>query len=50
MPILVSILAALYVIEIAILYLQYRWGPRFFVPKFLLPNYYNYNVKLKINE
>lgn len=35
--------------KIIILYLQYKYGPRFFVPKFLLPNYYNYTVKLKLN-
>jgi hypothetical protein len=57
MPILVSILAGLYIVEvmfsliqILILYFQSKYGPRFFVPKFLLPNYYNYNVKLKLSE
>lgn len=33
-----------------ILYFQAKYGPRFFVPRFLLPNYYNYNVKLRLNE
>ncbi len=32
------------------MYLQYKLGPRFFIPKFLLPNYFNYNTKLHRTE
>jgi len=35
---------------VALLYLQSRLGSRFFVPKRFLPNYYNYKLKLRLDE
>lgn len=33
-----------------LLYLQSRLGSRFFVPKRFLPNYFNYKLKIKLDE
>lgn len=47
---LVIALFLLYVIQITILFLQHKLGPRFFVPRIFLPNYYNYNFKIKSSD
>lgn len=51
-------LAILYVIQVNIyyymkivfLYLQFRFGPRFFIPRFLQPDYFDYRAKIKYSE
>ena len=47
---LVVVLVALYALEVVLLYLQYKLGSRFFVPKRFQPNYFNYKRKLKLTE
>jgi len=47
---LVVVLVSLYALEVVLLYLQYRLGSRFFVPKRFQPNYFNYKRKLKLTE
>jgi hypothetical protein len=47
---LVIIIFILYIIQSLILYLQNKCGPRFFIPKIMQPDYYNYQYKIKINE
>ena len=32
------------------LFLQFKLGPRFFIPKMLQPDYYEYSFKLKLSE
>ena len=36
--------------QILLLYLQNVFGPRFFIPKFMQPNYFSYDCKLKMTE
>jgi hypothetical protein len=47
MPELVIILFFLYIIQAFLLFLQSVCGPRFFIPKIMQPDYYNYNHKIK---
>ena len=47
---LVVTLFILYVVQIVLLLLQNTLGPRFFVPRICLPNYYNYSFKIKSSE
>ncbi len=35
------------IIQILILFLQHKLGPRFFIPKIFQPDYYNYNFKIR---
>ena len=44
------VLVSLYALELVLLYLQYKLGSRFFVPKRFQPNYFNYKRKLKLTE
>lgn len=46
---LVIVLFLLYTLQVIILFMQARVGPRFFIPKFMQPDYYNYNFKIKAN-
>lgn len=46
---LVVVLFILYTLQIIILFLQAKIGPRFFIPKIMQPDYYNYNFKIKAN-
>ena len=41
------ILACMVVIQLSIMYLQKLFGSNFFLPKFLIPNYFEYKHKLK---
>lgn len=43
-------LAILYVIQIVILLLQSKIGPRFFIPRILQPDFFDYRAKIKYNE
>ena len=45
-----AIWASLFLIQMFILYLQHKLGPRFFIPRCCIPGYYNYSFKYKINE
>jgi hypothetical protein len=47
---LVVIIFLLYVLQIVILFLQSKCGPRFFIPKIMQPDYYNYNYTIKIDD
>ena len=47
---LVVVLVSLYALEVVLLYLQYKLGSRFFVPKRFQPNYFNYKRKLKLTQ
>ncbi len=47
---LVIAVLLLYSFQILMLFLQFKLGPKFFIPRVLLPEYYNYNVKLKMSE
>jgi hypothetical protein len=44
---LLTIIFGLYAIHVTILVWQYRRGPRFFIPRMLQSDYFNYNYKLK---
>ena len=45
-----AVWASLFLIQMFILYLQHKLGPRFFVPRCCIPGYYNYSFKYKISE
>jgi len=47
---IVITIVILYALQIIALLLQYKIGPRFFIPKYFQPDYYNYNFKLKPDE
>lgn len=49
-PTLALTLISLYIFLVLLLVLQYRLGSRFFVPKRFLPNYFNYHLKVKMDE
>ena len=40
-------LAILYAVQMSFLLLQFKCGPRFFIPRIFQPDYYDYNFKLK---
>jgi hypothetical protein len=39
----------IYTLQILILYGQHVKGPRFFIPRALIPGYFNYNFKYKVD-
>jgi hypothetical protein len=45
-----AIWVSLFAIQSTILYLQHKLGPRFFIPRCLIPGYYNYSFKYKVTE
>lgn len=47
---LVLVLIAVFICEVILLALQNRLGSRFFVPKRLLPNYFDYRLRMVLNE
>lgn len=47
---LVVALIIIYSMQVVILFLQGKIGPRFFIPKMMQPDYYDYAFKIKPNE
>jgi hypothetical protein len=46
---LATLLSALMVLEMLLLYLQSKYGAIFFIPKFMRPGHYNYSRKLRLD-
>lgn len=45
-----AIWSSLFLMQVIILFLQHKLGPRFFIPRCMIPGYYNYSFKYKVSD